>query len=76
VHGGLLMTYQNVLEFVLPEDGIINFQNRAAGVAEQKFDPFFLQATDQDFRARYLHLVPLCLVLQSILAIDLCFIPL
>ena len=42
-------------ELLLTENCVINFEYRAAGVAEYEFDSFFLQAANYDLRARYLH---------------------
>jgi hypothetical protein len=59
----LFMPDQYMSELVLLENCIINLDNRAAGVAENKLDSFFLQASDYDFRARDLHF---CLCLKII----------
>lgn len=61
MHRRLLVPDQHMFEFVLPENGIVDFQHRAAGVAENEFDTFFLQAADNRFRARYLHIASLSL---------------
>lgn len=52
----LFVPYQHVFELVLPEDGIVDFQYRATRIAEDEFDPLFLQAADYNFGARYLHI--------------------
>jgi hypothetical protein len=52
MHGCLLVAYQDVLEFVLLEDGVVDIQDRAAGIAEDVFHALFGQATDQYLSAR------------------------
>jgi hypothetical protein len=51
VHRGLLVAYEHVPDLVLLEEGIVDVQDRAAGVAEDVFDVFALQALDDDFGA-------------------------
>ena len=51
MHGGLLMTNQDMLELVLFEKFVVNVKNLAAGVAEYVLDLFLLQAPDYDFCA-------------------------
>jgi hypothetical protein len=49
---GLLMANEDVLEFVLLEDGVVNIQDGAAGIAKDVFDTFFREATNEDLGAR------------------------
>jgi hypothetical protein len=49
---GLLMANEDVLEFVLLEDGVVNIQDGAAGIAKDVFDTFFCEATNEDLGAR------------------------
>jgi hypothetical protein len=58
MHSCLFMAYQNVLDLVLLEQFIIDVQHRPAGIAENVFDLFFLQAPDYNLRTGHLHLVP------------------
>jgi hypothetical protein len=50
--GCLLVAHQDVLEFVLLEDGVVDVQHRAAGIAEDVFHALLGQATDQYLSAR------------------------
>jgi hypothetical protein len=52
MHGCLLVAYQDVLEFVLLEDGVVDVENRTAGVTEDVLHALFRQATDYDLSAR------------------------
>jgi hypothetical protein len=52
VHGGLLVAYQDVLEFVLLEDGVVDVQYGAAWITENVFNAFFRQTTDEYFGPR------------------------
>jgi hypothetical protein len=51
----LLMPDQNVLDLILFEQFVVNKQYRAARVAENMFDLFFLEAPDYNLCARQLH---------------------
>ena len=53
----LLVPDQNMLEPVLFEHCVIDVQNRAARIAEHKFDLFVLQASDYNFRTSQNHLI-------------------
>ncbi len=50
--GCLLVAYEDVLEFVLLEDGVVDIQHCATGIAKDVFHAFFGQATDDYFSAR------------------------
>jgi hypothetical protein len=50
VHRGLLVPDEHVFEFVLLEDFVVNVEYRAARIAENEFDPLFLQAAYNYFR--------------------------
>ena len=52
VRGSLLVTHQNVFDALLAEDRIVNVQCRAAGIAEDVFDAFVLQARGSTYRRR------------------------
>jgi hypothetical protein len=52
MHGGLLVAYKDVLEFVLLEDGVVDIQDGAAGIPENVFHTLFSEAADKDFGAR------------------------
>ena len=41
---GLFMTNQDVLEFILVKNRVVNMQDRATWVAKYKFNLFFMQA--------------------------------
>jgi hypothetical protein len=43
---------QDVLEFVLLEDGVVDIEDRAARIAEDVFHALFRQTTDYDLSAR------------------------
>ena len=45
------MAYQNVLEFVLLEDGVVDVQDGTAGIAEDVFNALFREAAHQYFGA-------------------------
>ncbi len=51
MHRGLFVAHQNVLEFVLIEDGVVDIQDGAAGIAEHVFDAFLGQAAHDNFGA-------------------------
>jgi hypothetical protein len=51
------MPYQYMLDLVLLEQLVINEQDCPAGVAEYEFDPFLVQAFDQDVRPGQLNVV-------------------
>ncbi len=53
--GSLLVPNQDVLDLILLEQFVVNEQNRAARVAENIFDLFFLEAPDYNLCARQLH---------------------
>jgi hypothetical protein len=46
------VAYQDVLEFVLLEDGVVDIEDRAAGITEDVFHALLRQTTDQYFSAR------------------------
>jgi hypothetical protein len=41
-----------MLEFVLLEDGVVDVEDRAAGIAEDVLDALFRETTDYNLRAR------------------------
>ena len=49
MHCRLLVADQHVLDLILLEECVINVQNGPAGVTENTFDLFFLQAPDYNF---------------------------
>jgi hypothetical protein len=51
MHCGLFVTHEDVLEFVLLEDGVVDIQDRSAGVAKDVFHALFRQAAHQYFSA-------------------------
>ena len=53
--GGLLMTHQDMLEFVLLEDFVVDVEHGTTGVAKHMLDVFFLKTADEDFRASDFH---------------------
>jgi hypothetical protein len=53
--GALLMAHQHMTDLVLLEEFVVNEQHRAAGVAENILDLFFLQAPDYNFRTGQNH---------------------
>jgi hypothetical protein len=54
MHGPLLMSDQHMLDFMIPlKQLIINWQNRATGIAEDHFYALILQRLDHDSRAGY-----------------------
>ena len=55
--GGLLMADQDMLEFVLLENRVVDVKHRAAGVAENVFHAFFGQAAHDDIGAIQFHVV-------------------
>ncbi|MDT4858074.1 hypothetical protein FQZ97_925250 [compost metagenome] len=57
VHGGLLVTNQDMLEFVLLENRVVDVKHRAAGVAENVFHAFIGQAAHDDIGAIQFHVV-------------------
>ena len=52
--GTLLMTHQHMLDVILLENRIINRQNRAAGIAENRIDALILQSGNHHFRSGHL----------------------
>jgi hypothetical protein len=46
------MANEDVLEFVLLEDGVVDVQNGAAGIAKDVFYAFLSEAADNDLGAR------------------------
>jgi hypothetical protein len=52
MNGGLLVAYQDVLEFVLLEDGVVDVEDGSARIAEDVFHALFRQATHDNFCAR------------------------
>ncbi len=59
VHRALLVPHQHVLHLVLLEERVVDVEHRAARVAEDVLDAFFLEAADDDFRTRQLHVMAL-----------------
>jgi hypothetical protein len=55
MHRALLVAHQHVANLVLLEQFVVNEQNGTAGIAENVFDLFFLQAPDYNFRTRQNH---------------------
>ena len=55
VHRGLLVPYQYVLELVLLEDRVVDFQHCPAGVPEDVLDAFRLQTARDNFGAGDFH---------------------
>ena len=47
----LLMAHEDVAQLVLMEDGVVNRQHRAAGIAEHHLDALVLQRLDDHLRA-------------------------
>jgi hypothetical protein len=52
VDGSLLVAHQDVLEFVLLVDGVVDVENRAARIAEDVLDALFRKTTHYNLRAR------------------------
>jgi hypothetical protein len=46
------VAYQDVLEFVLLEDGVVDIEDRAARITEDVFHALFRQTTDDYLSAR------------------------
>ena len=61
VHGALLVPHEDVLDLVLLEELVVDVEDRAARIAEDVLDAFFLEAADDDFGTRELHGKSLCL---------------
>ena len=55
MHRGLLVPYQYVLELVLLEDRVVDFQHCPAGVPEDVLDAFRLQTARDNFGAGDFH---------------------
>ena len=55
MHGALLVPDQHVLHLFLLEELVVDVEHRAARIAEDVFDAFFLETADDDFRTRELH---------------------
>src|SRR5215831_7518606 len=51
----LLVADEHVLDFLLLEELVVDVEDRAARIAEDVFDAFFLEAADDDFSAGELH---------------------
>ena len=51
VHGALLVPHQDVVHFVLLEQGIVDRQHRAAGIAKNVLDALIGKRRDHHFRA-------------------------
>ena len=51
MRGGLLVAHQNVIDFVLLEQRVINVQYRAPGIPEDVLHSLVLQSADHHFRA-------------------------
>ncbi len=47
--GGLFVAHQNMLEFAVAENGVVDVEHCATRVAEHMFNTFFGQATYDDF---------------------------
>ena len=60
----LLVPNEHVLDLFLLEQLVVEVEDRAAGVAEDVFDAFFLEAADDDFRTRELHGYALCKIVK------------
>jgi hypothetical protein len=54
VNRSLLVAYQNVLEFVLLEDGVVDVEYGTARLAKDVLDALFGQAAHDNFCARKL----------------------
>ena len=52
VHRGLFVANEDVLEFILVEDGVVDIEDRAARVTEDVLDALFCQTTDHYLSAR------------------------
>ena len=52
MRGRLLMTYKNMLYFILPKNGVVDMQHRAAGIAENKVDSLVMQRSDKRVASR------------------------
>ena len=55
MHRALLVAHEDVLDLVLLEERVVDVEHRAARIAEDVLDAFFLEAADDDFRTRELH---------------------
>ncbi len=55
MHCCLFVTYQNVFETILLENGIVDVENCSAWVTENVLDAFLFQTFDNDFRAGIFH---------------------
>ena len=55
MHRALLVPHQDVLDLVLLEELVVDVEHRAARIAEDVLDAFFLEAADDDFGTRELH---------------------
>ena len=51
VRGGLLVAHEDVFQALLLEDGIVDVQRGAAGIAEDVVDAFVLQGANQHLAA-------------------------
>ena len=55
VDRALLVAHEDVLDLVLLEELVVDVEDRAARIAEDVLDAFFLEAADDDFGTRELH---------------------
>ena len=55
VHGSLLMANQDMLEFLLFVDGVVDVKHRATGITEDMFNALFGKATHDDVCAIQFH---------------------
>jgi hypothetical protein len=53
MYGALLVTDQDMLDLILLEQFVVEVENRSAGIAENVFRLFFLQAPDYNFRTSH-----------------------
>ena len=54
VRGALFMAHENMAERILAENGVVDRQDRAAGIAEDEVDSLVLQRFDDHLRAGHL----------------------
>ena len=60
VYRSLLMTHQDMLDFVLVKECVVNVKHRAARITEDVVNAFILQATDGYFSTGKLHFDRFC----------------
>ncbi len=51
MHGRLLVAHQNVIDLVLPEDGVVDMQCRTAGIAPDMLDTGVVKRADENVAA-------------------------